>query len=311
MRWERLLDNLPLKLLALLMAFLLWLNVNTANPVQKDVEVPIEFVNLPPDAALYFESGRPRVDRVQVRLRGPKNQVEAIGTADVFVRVDLSKAPVGSEVYIDFLRDTRVEIGAPFAVAAQSVNPPSMTLQLDRKLRRSVRVIPSFNGSPPPGYDQQGFTVEPPVVQIEGPESLAQNIHLITTETIDLRGQTQDLERQVRLIVNPQLTVLHANHVNVRVRVRENEEERTLTGVVVQSEPAGAAVQPERVSVVLSGPASLVEAASAQQLRAVVPRGDQSAGRWLRLEPRIEFTESRLHQLKVIRIEPDTIRARW
>ena len=311
MSWQALFDNLPLKLLALLMAFLLWLNVNTANPVQKDVEVPIEFVNLPAENALYFDSGQPRIDRVKVRLRGPKNQVEAIGAADVWVRVDLSNAPVANEVYIDFLRDTRVEIGAPFAVTAQSVDPPSMTLQVDRKLRRTVRVIPSFNGSPPKGHDQQGFTVEPPMVEIEGPRSLAENIHLITTETIDLRDQTQDVVRQVRLIVNPQLTVLNVNHVNVRVRIREQEEERSWTQITVQSEPPGASVQPPWVSVVLSGPASLVRALSSEQVRAVVARGDQEARRWLQLTPRISFTEDRFQQLKVVAVRPASVRARW
>ena len=311
MRWRGLLDNLPLKLLALLMAFLLWLNVNTANPVQKDLEVPIEFINLPADGALYFESGQPRIDRVKVRLRGPKNQVEAIGPADVYVRVDLSKAPVGSEVYVDFLRDTRVQIGAPFAVAPQSVDPPSMTLQVDRKLRRTVRVIPAFNGSPPRGFVQQGFSVDPTMVEIEGPESLTSNIHLITTETIDLRHQTEELVRQVRLIVNPQLTVLNVNHVNVRVRIRENEEQRTVPGVLVQSEPAGATVRPESVSVVLSGPASLVRAVSPQQVRAVVAQGDQAAQRWLEVTPRIEFTEDRSHQLKAVSVRPALVRARW
>ena len=49
------LNNLPLKLFSLLLAFLLWFQTSGQNEVQTTVAIPIEFTNMPRDLEITNE----------------------------------------------------------------------------------------------------------------------------------------------------------------------------------------------------------------------------------------------------------------
>lgn len=92
---RRLLHNAGLKLLALLIAFLMWA-VYTAEPrVEVGYDVPLEFVRI--DDKLQVAPGVPA--RIHVRLRGRSAVLRQLTPADMAVRVDLAGQGAGETLH--------------------------------------------------------------------------------------------------------------------------------------------------------------------------------------------------------------------
>src|SRR5512140_1734245 len=83
--------NLPLKLIALASAFLLW-NAIAREPVDEIAHtVPLEFTHVPADLAITSES----VPTVQIWIRGPQRIVRNVNASDLHPNVDLANVRVG------------------------------------------------------------------------------------------------------------------------------------------------------------------------------------------------------------------------
>src|SRR6187549_4116585 len=99
---------LRLKILALLLASVLWFTVAGEHVVERSLRVPLEFRNIP--QALEIVGNAP--DSVDVRLRGSSAVLSRLQSGEIVAVLDLSSARAGSRLFP--LRSD--EVRAPFGV---------------------------------------------------------------------------------------------------------------------------------------------------------------------------------------------------
>ncbi len=86
--------NLPLKLLSLLVAFLLWLNITSMQKARAEFYVPVEIRNIPDNVVII----RVKPDKVLVTIEGYKNVVSNLDVSDIKAYVDGSPIKPGTNI---------------------------------------------------------------------------------------------------------------------------------------------------------------------------------------------------------------------
>ncbi len=119
---EWVLNNWPLKLLALALSFLLWTAYTSEPIVEIGYQVPIEFVGVPRNLEI---SGDPAAI-AYVRLRGRSALLRRISAADVDIHADLSHAQEGKNV---ITLDARA-VQAPYGAQVVHLSPSELHVVL-------------------------------------------------------------------------------------------------------------------------------------------------------------------------------------
>ena len=146
---------------------------------------------------------------------------------------------------------------------------------------KAVAVIPDLSGEPAYGYSVLGVRVTPPTITITGlPEQLIE-IETVRTEPVMITGATQDVVRDVGVVLPPEFT--RAARVRVAVQIAPAIAATTVRGVKVQIQnaPAGlvARVEPTTVDVQVQGPVSIINKLRPEDLEARVDGAALSMGR--------------------------------
>jgi YbbR domain-containing protein len=134
------LDDLGLKLAALLLAFALWLYVGTNQVLERRVDLKVVFTDLPANASLSNEVQ----SMVPVVLVGRKERVGSLETRDIKAVVSLQGVPVPVRDYPVKIQVSNVPKGValdvpPFLVTLTGVKPtvtPTPTKKIPRVSNR-------------------------------------------------------------------------------------------------------------------------------------------------------------------------------
>jgi YbbR domain-containing protein len=213
--FRNLLVNLPIAVVAIVLAAMLWIAVtNEENPtVRRELpfQVSVEKVNVPRS---YVVTGT-NPERVNVTLVGARNRIGGIRPEDLSVRVDLSGAATAGTAPgqpLRFNAPTEVSVRGR-GVQAEAL-PQTVELTLEPEVRRSVLVRVNTVGSLPIGFD----LAEPPSAQpvqavIVGAK---QNVDLVASASADLKldGLTVNIDKSLSL--DPRDSAGHSiGHVSV------------------------------------------------------------------------------------------------
>ena len=191
--WEKIVSfaasNFGLKVLAVVIAVGLW--VAGHRDVERAVEVPVEFRNIPSDLMVMDN----RVDYVILRLTGPRTLVSTLDAGDLRLALDLAGAKPGSLSYP--LGPNAFSI--PRGVTIARITPPVVHLQLEPVLRRVLPVTVRFVNKPPAGQKIAETLVEPERVSVLGPAEEVRRLVSVETVPIDLEENRSAIKRIVRL----------------------------------------------------------------------------------------------------------------
>ncbi|HEX8847413.1 MAG TPA: CdaR family protein [Pyrinomonadaceae bacterium] len=256
-RWLReiFVEDLGLKILALVIAIALWYGV-TGQRTPTTIRVPRVPLNfrLPNNMEI---SNDPRMD-VEVTLTGNKRDLDTINVRDLTVNVDVSDLKPRNEPYNVQLTPERISMGLPDGVRYGDIQPNNVTLKLEPRIERELEVEVQRSGNVPAGYDIR-ITPVPGRVKVRGPESHVKDLQKAQTENISLDGRTESFTLpQVAIIVTDKKVDLIDSVVSVRVEIEERRVEKTYPNVVVQLMP-GMPVGPVAASVKVYGPPSLLD----------------------------------------------------
>jgi YbbR domain-containing protein len=259
---DRLLANWPLKLLALVLAFAIWVSITGEARVVQDFRVPLE-IELPAD--LTPASSPPTT--VSVRLRGAESLMRRLDPVPITVRADLRDASNGHQEVLLRRDDVR---GVPRGVDIDFIDPDRVPLDLDARSRRELPVEPTILGQPAEGYALYTAQVTPGRLRIDGPAAQVDRLEVLRTTPIRLDGRTETFV--VRSAVAPEgelVRVLDPGALTVRVVIDAAAVERRLENVKVEAVgvPPGSTVAPDALHVILSGPPRLVDRLAPGQVR--------------------------------------------
>ncbi len=201
-------------LVALIAAFLLWYALaaqRSENISVRGVKARLTLVNIP--RSLVLTSSVP--DTVSLQLRGPLTRtLDSSNPPEVLL--DLSDARPGLNSYPINPSD----IHLPAEVDVVSVDPPAITLELERQAARLVPIQPLIDGEPAPGYVLGEVRVVPAEYTVEGPESLILILKSVTTSPVSIEGAAGPVEAVVQpALPNPQLRALGLGSIQVIVDI--------------------------------------------------------------------------------------------
>lgn len=125
--WQTLVNNLSLKLLALLLAVALWLLATGATDTKRRISVPLSIANLPP--GLVVASQVPEV--VDVTIVGPKVRILGPRSEEMSLSLDLGSLGPGTVTFSGMEKRLRI----PPGITVLRVYPSVIDVKLVRASR--------------------------------------------------------------------------------------------------------------------------------------------------------------------------------
>jgi YbbR domain-containing protein len=259
---HRRIENKGLKLLALLLAVLLFVISRQPMSDVRLVGVPLEFRGL----AAGMEISGDVTQTVSVRLRGPQNLVRGLMPNQVVVIADLGNKEPGERI----VHLAASDVSRPDEIEVLRIEPASIKLRLEPTLSRQIPVELRFMGELAAGYELYSFTTAPSTVEIEGPQSHVNQTHRALTESIQLDGRSASFKAAVDVdIPDHFIRVTTPGPINVSVEIGERRIERSFTALPIEwiDQAAGERLLTPQVDVMLYGPRSALDALRARDIR--------------------------------------------
>ncbi|WP_455382165.1 CdaR family protein [Salinispira pacifica] len=265
---QRLAQNWPVKILAVAAAVLLFFFNQLSRLEVRYFSVPLQLV-LPTGLV----PGAPYLSKVRVTLRGESDAIFRVLEEDVEAYADFS-SHTSEGVYKEPIQIRKKGTALNIDPLEITVEPLDVTVTLERRVSKSLEVVPSLKGFPPPGYQLAKYSLKPSTVEVVGPRSHVDKIESIHTEDIDLTGRVEDFTVQVRLnLGDPLLRLPGGNVVEFRGVIQESVVLQTFdqANVVVVNLPPGLSVQGELPtgSIRVQGKQVELEAIKPDQVRLV------------------------------------------
>src|SRR5215831_15202304 len=278
--WDRIVflagSNFGLKVLAIVIAVGLW--VAGHRDVERAVEVPVEFRNIPSDLMVLD-------NRVDLKLN-----------------LDLDGAKAGAVSYP--LSSTSFNI--PRGVTIARITPPVVHLRLEPMIKRMLPVAVRFVNKPPAGQQIAETLVEPESVSVLGPAEELRRLVSVETLPIDIEDNRSPLKRKVRLSTGGKPFSFSPDQVEVTITLEEEENSRAFSNIDVEAKGFAGKyiVSPRSVYLRLSGPKRVIEKLEVGSdqvylnLRGLAP-GEHSVPLSISLPPEVKITEQKPQRFKV------------
>jgi YbbR domain-containing protein len=205
--------NLLWKLVALIAAFAIWINVSNEPELATIVTVPVEYNHFPRD----LEISSPIVDSINVEARGPSGQLRNLHDSRIAAIIDFSsvKAP-GQRTFTV----TTAELKLPQGIQLLRTIPAQLRFTFDYHATREVPVNVPFSGTIPEGYVVTGIETQPPVLQIAGPRSQVLSTAKLAADPFDLTNVKSDTQQTLSVFAaEPEVRILTRPQVRVKVHV--------------------------------------------------------------------------------------------
>ena len=267
-----------LKAVAVALATLLWLSVAGEPVVERGLEVPLEFENVP--SALEIAGSPP--DVVHVRVRGSSGIVSRLEPGEVVAVLDLAGERPGRRLFDLF----GGQVHTPSGVEVTQVLPATVTVTLERAgSPRTVPIVPDIEGQPAEGFVVGRITTVPPTVDLIGPESRLQQLTEALTEPVSVEDAAVPFVNTVTVgVADPRVRVTAPLSATVTVEILPAPLERTLHEVPVAARNLEgrrrAVFEPNQVTVSVRGPRNVVRGLDNMAVQAFVDLADFRPGRY-------------------------------
>ena len=216
MKW--LFRNFGYKLLAAGVALLLWGVSHGTKPIERGFDAPMVLREVPENLIVTDQS----TDAVNIRVKGSQAALRSLSVADIEYAVDLSGAKPGVTKHEVDTESIKLPRGAQIV----SRSPSSIDFTLEPRGTKVVKVKADLAGEPAPGFVIAAVELEPLRVRITGPQREVRRLKEVVTETIDVAGIDETLEREVRpVLVGAHVNLKEEKPIKVRIEVVPLEPE--------------------------------------------------------------------------------------
>ncbi len=258
-----LLDNLSLKIVALLLGLLLWFHVATEKIYTYEVRLPVTQVNLDQGLALV----RYPVDSVTVVVSGSGKRLGRLQWREDGLRLNATQFTEGKH-QLPLSPSNLTLIGGNNLIALKEVVAPgTVDLHIDRKAEVTLTVETDIVAETDDGFAVGAVSApEPARVKVSGPRSVVARLKSLYTEHRRITGLRNNVDITVPLALpfgyglslEPDSVSLSIQVVPVRTRMFEG------IPVMLFNTPADSLVsfRPRRISVVLTGAPDLIDTLS-------------------------------------------------
>ncbi|MDO9542646.1 MAG: CdaR family protein [Kiritimatiellia bacterium] len=249
---EVLLNNIRLKLLALVLAIFSWYAIReTINYEIIIPNIPVEF-KIGDGWAVLRQSS----DSVRVTFRGSQENIRLIDHKQIKAQIDLRTNSLAGS-YDVLLRLGNIK--GTHGVRPVRIEPEIIQISTDRESEKTVPVKSRTTGKPFAGKVEK-TACEPAVVLLRGPAQQLMRTEWVYTEPVDVEGRLESFAKRCRVLPpsNTWTPVIEPSEVKVHVQIVVKNDILELSNIPVEvvlrpSATFKAETIPDRVKVVLTG----------------------------------------------------------
>lgn len=201
--------NHSLRLLALLLAFALWIYVSNEQSPLREKTLTIELENTGLEQGLVISGGMP--ETVKVKVQGNRSQLANIVPGDFSAVVNIPEGKTGDIVI-------PVQVSAPTGLRIAQVTPDEVSISIDSVAEKQVAVAVSLRGTPGQGFTALAPFYQPDTVVVRGPTRLLDGIKQATA-LIDIQGAVKDVDQVLQVGVGNLNVTLEPSSVRVVVPI--------------------------------------------------------------------------------------------
>lgn len=182
-------------LVSMMIVMGIWFSFSRGMETLITLDVPIEYMNRDPGMEILDTS----VNSVSLQLSGSGALIRSVRPENVKIRIDLSKAVVGTNTYTI----TNDNISLPPGVVLKKVTPQVIMVTLDIPVSKELPVQVDWAGKLPDNLVLRSAKVIPDRVQVVGGRQILKEISTIYTEKVPLDKIRKSGSITVGLALNP------------------------------------------------------------------------------------------------------------
>ncbi len=248
-------DNIGIKIGALLMGFLLWLHVATEKDSSFEITLAVNEVILPD--SLTLASAAP--ESLTVIVNGPGKQLLRSKWRRLGLRINVSNYAIGTHS-VSLTPDNTTLIGSNNIITLNEiVLPLGFELVVDQMIEATVPIVTNIVAEADEGFAVSRISQPvPPNVTVRGARAVVSKLKNIKTQERTITGLRNGVPLHIPvdapdiygLVVEPDSVLVNIEVVPVKTRTFEN------IPVVIFNAPSNANISPEppAVSIELTGP---------------------------------------------------------
>jgi len=233
----------------------------TQEPVETDLLLPVDFSNIPENMVLtHFHT-----DKIEIKIQAHPNLIEFISKENpryqVDLYTDLEFDPAGDSdsiepgAYLIPVEQKRIPMDP--AIKILSINPSYLSVRLEKKISKTVKISVPYTGQPAKGYIALEAATEPASVELTGAFPLIQSIKELKTKPIDLTNAKEGFKKKIPLdLENPAIISSSDPIIIVRVPVQQQLVSKTIENIPIQvwNSSFWVSIEPSSISIHVKGP---------------------------------------------------------
>ena len=233
----------------------------TSEPVQSDLLIPVDFTNVPDNMVLtHFHT-----DKIEIRIEADPQLMDQINRENIRYTIDLYTDlefdPAGDSIsiepgaYLIPLEEERIPLFRDIRLV--NVNPSYISVQLEKKVSKKLRVTVPYSGQPAKGYIALEAAPEPVIVELTGPAPLIQSITELKTKAVDISNVSESFKKTIPLdLENLSVIPMADPIIVVSVPIQQQLVTKTVENIPIQvwNTSSLVTIEPPLINVSVKGP---------------------------------------------------------
>jgi YbbR domain-containing protein len=264
-----LVENFGVKLVALIVALMIWFNASGQQEVKRNYVASLRFVNLPDSLTLTGDIPQ----TAEISVSASRRELLPVGFRKIGVMVNMARATPGRFSQrlspSDVVMPRNIEPGN-----VRILSPVSVEVGVERVVSKRVRVAVMLSGSLVVDQLLDGVpSARPAAVTVTGPESAVRALTKMPTKPIDLGKVREPVERETELDYDRAVFTCDPERVVVSISTSARGR-RVLANIpptiLVDDDTRLTEVFPKTVSLTIEGPRSLLDTLSSGDVSVLV-----------------------------------------
>jgi len=232
-----------------------------ADPVETDLLLPVDFSNVPENMVL--TNFNP--DKIEIRIRANPKFMDLINKENtrypVDLYTDLAFDPAGDSdsiepgSYLIPVEEKRIPMHR--AIKILSINPSYLSVNLEKKVRKTFKITVPYIGTPAKGHIALDAATEPASVELVGAAPLIQSIKEIKTKPIDLTNASEKFKKKIPLdLENPSIISSSDPIIIVTVPIQQKMISKVIENIPIQvwNSTSRVSIAPSKITIQVKGP---------------------------------------------------------
>ncbi|MEC7984177.1 MAG: CdaR family protein [Myxococcota bacterium] len=240
-------QNLGLKAIAFTASITIWVWVQTKQVTEESFRSQIKFL-LPDNLVLVNKPTR----LVNITLTGPTGRMRILQETPLETNIDLrTQESAGTMTTNINIADIK-NIPEGFKVAR--ISPPSVEIELDELIKRSIKISANVVGTPKKGWYLKESRVFPEFIDVQGARSVIGKMATVKTMGISLNNLSKTVKiNDVQLnLEHPSMKPATETPIEVLLEFQLNRSKQKFDDLPL-STPSGWEADPQRVPILIEG----------------------------------------------------------